>query len=71
MKRIVFGRLVQLPSEVHDGMAEYYPLMTVEDSSSLPRFKVLYATGIKTAWPVSLQAAVYGLSLAPGLVLSS
>jgi ubiquinone/menaquinone biosynthesis C-methylase UbiE len=48
VKRLVFGRLVPLPLEVREGMAAYYPLVTVGNATPVSRFKVLYATGIKT-----------------------
>ena len=61
LKRIVFGRLVPLPSEVHEGMAAYCPLVTVEDSTPISRFKVLYATGTKSTCSILIQVFAVGL----------
>jgi ubiquinone/menaquinone biosynthesis C-methylase UbiE len=47
LKRIVFGSLLPLPSEVQDGMAAYYPPVTIQNSNPIATFKVLYATGTK------------------------
>ena len=63
LKRIIFGPLVPLPLEVHEGMATYYPLVTIEDSTPVSRFKVLYATGTKYTCPILLQIFAVGLYL--------
>ena len=61
LKRMVFGRLLPLPLEVHEGIAAYCPLVTVEDSTPVSRFKVLYATGTKYACFTLLQLFAVGL----------
>ena len=63
VKRIVFGPLVPLPSEVHDGMAAYNSLVTVNDSTPVSRFKVLYATGVKSTCSVVIQVLAFGAYL--------
>jgi ubiquinone/menaquinone biosynthesis C-methylase UbiE len=45
LKRIFFGKLVPLPSEVADGMAEYSSLQPVSHDSTVSGYKVLYVVG--------------------------
>ncbi|PIV55873.1 hypothetical protein COS16_05700 [Candidatus Desantisbacteria bacterium CG02_land_8_20_14_3_00_49_13] len=45
LKRIFFGRLQILPSEVTEGMAEYSLPVHISSSSPNPDFKVIYAVG--------------------------
>jgi ubiquinone/menaquinone biosynthesis C-methylase UbiE len=43
LKRVFFGKLVPLPSEVKDGMAEYAPPVPISLETLNPQYKVLYA----------------------------
>ena len=45
LKRIFLGKLVPLPAELEDGMAEYAPPTIVAAESRLPLHRVLYAVG--------------------------
>jgi ubiquinone/menaquinone biosynthesis C-methylase UbiE len=47
LKRIVFGTLVPLPPEIYEGMAEYFPPVTIHDTCPNNEYKVLYALGYK------------------------
>jgi hypothetical protein len=42
-KRIFFGKLVPLPPEVEEGMAEYVPPVPLSSDVSNSQYKVLYA----------------------------
>jgi len=42
-KRIFFGKLIPLPSEITDGMTEYIPPAPIPDNSSNYEYKVIYA----------------------------
>src|SRR5437867_3242858 len=43
LKRLFFGSLSPLPSEVHEGMAGYTPPVAISDTEACPRFKILFA----------------------------
>ncbi len=43
LKRIFFGKLIPLPPEITDGMAEYTPPVPIPDNSSNYEYKVIYA----------------------------
>lgn len=43
LKRIFYGRLTPLPSEITDGMAKYIPPITIAHDSSNFEYKVIYA----------------------------
>lgn len=45
LKRIFFGKLVQLPAELEDEMADYAPPTILDTESRLPLHRVLYAVG--------------------------
>jgi ubiquinone/menaquinone biosynthesis C-methylase UbiE len=45
LKRIFFGKLVPLPDELEDGLAEYVSPTIVAMESQLPFYQVLYAVG--------------------------
>ncbi len=42
-KRIFFGKLIPLPPEIKDGMAEYYPLVSIPHDTPNFEYKVIYA----------------------------
>jgi ubiquinone/menaquinone biosynthesis C-methylase UbiE len=42
-KRLFFGSLVSIPSEIEEGLAEYIPPVPISFDSSNSQFKVLYA----------------------------
>jgi ubiquinone/menaquinone biosynthesis C-methylase UbiE len=43
LKRIFFGKLVALPSEIEEGMAEYIPPVSLSGNGSGAQYKVIYA----------------------------
>ena len=45
VKRLLYGRLVPVPPEVHDGMAELSRLAPIDMGADTPPFRVLYAAG--------------------------
>ena len=45
MKRIFMGKLVSLPPEITDGMAEYTPPTSINHSICNVEYKVLFAIG--------------------------
>jgi ubiquinone/menaquinone biosynthesis C-methylase UbiE len=45
LKRLFFGKLASIPSEVIDGMAELAPLVPLSGTSIVRHYKVLYAVG--------------------------
>jgi ubiquinone/menaquinone biosynthesis C-methylase UbiE len=45
LKRIFFGKLVPLPAELEDGMADYVPPTVVAVESPVSFYQVLYAVG--------------------------
>jgi hypothetical protein len=45
LKRLFFGKLTPLPSEVTEGMAEIYPLVPIDGNSIVACYKVLYTVG--------------------------
>lgn len=45
LKRLFLGKLLTLPSEVEDGMAEYYPPVPISCDSPNFQYKVLFAVG--------------------------
>lgn len=45
LKRLFFGRLMLIPPEVTDGMAELCPLVPINGDSVISDYKVLYAVG--------------------------
>jgi len=45
LKRLIYGRLTQLPPEARDGMAELSSLATVPGDGASTTYKVLYALG--------------------------
>jgi 2-polyprenyl-3-methyl-5-hydroxy-6-metoxy-1,4-benzoquinol methylase len=47
LKRIFFGRLAPIPSEVDEGMAEYMRPTSLLSDVPVPQYKVLYAVGQK------------------------
>ncbi|MEW6408955.1 MAG: class I SAM-dependent methyltransferase [Nitrospirota bacterium] len=47
LKRIFFGKLIPLPSEIEDGVAEYIPPVRISHNFPVNDFKVLYALAFK------------------------
>ncbi len=45
LKRVFFGKLIRLPPEIEDGMAEYSPPQPIPHDSTVSGYKVLYAVG--------------------------
>jgi hypothetical protein len=43
LKRIFFGKLIPLPSEITDGMAEYAPPVPIPHDTPTSEYKVIYA----------------------------
>jgi len=43
LKRIFFGKLIPLPPEITDGMADYTPPVPIPDDSPNYKYKVIYA----------------------------
>jgi len=43
LKRIFFGKLIPLPSEIKDGMAEYTPPVPIPHDAPNSEYKVIYA----------------------------
>lgn len=43
LKRIFFGKLIPLPHEITEGMAEYTPPVLIPDDSPNYEYKVIYA----------------------------
>jgi len=43
LKRILFGKLLPLPPEIQDGMAEYIPPVPIPNSRPNFEYKVIYA----------------------------
>jgi hypothetical protein len=43
LKRIFFGKLIPLPPEITDGMAEYSPPPPIPNDSPNSEYKVIYA----------------------------
>jgi len=43
LKRIFFGKLLPLPPEIHDGMAEYKAPVPIPNDSPNYEYKVIYA----------------------------
>ena len=43
LKRIFFGKLIRLPPEIQDGMAEYTPPAPIPNSRPNFEYKVIYA----------------------------
>ena len=45
LKRLIFGRLVPIPPEVTDEMADFNVLVPINYNSSISNYKVIYAVG--------------------------
>lgn len=45
LKRLFYGKLKELGTEVKDGMAELEPLVAIDASPNQPTFKIFYAIG--------------------------
>jgi hypothetical protein len=42
-KRIFFGKLILLPNEIKDGLAEYSPPVSIPHDAPNSEYKVIYA----------------------------
>lgn len=49
LKRIFIGRLIPLPQEITEGMAEYEPPVEIPIDRVVKEYKILYAIAKKTA----------------------
>lgn len=47
VKRLLYGKLLPLPAELADGMAELYPLVPIKADGPVSQYKVIYAIGTK------------------------
>jgi hypothetical protein len=47
LKRIFMGKLVPLPPEIQDGMAEYTPPAVISHTTTNRHYKVIFAVAIK------------------------
>jgi len=45
LKRVFMGKLVSLPPEIKDGMADYIPPSPIDHTASNMKYKVLFAVG--------------------------
>jgi len=46
-KRLFYGKLLETPSEIKEGMTQYYQPIQISNETSNNQFKVLYATAFK------------------------